>query len=68
MPGETLNVDETINAMEEQFEAVPHAVEQELTMLDLLGVEMPAPESTDMPLAPTASAFTDTKTKQGDGL
>jgi len=65
---EAMPIDPTIQDMESQFNTLPAAVEQELTMLDLLGVEVPAPESADLPLAPTATAFTDYTTKQGDGL
>jgi hypothetical protein len=57
---ETINSDDTIiNDLEKQFNTAPDVVEEEVTMLDVFGVECPAPESTDVPLAPTATAFTD---------
>jgi|GEM_PF-3073174 len=63
---ETLNHDDIIENMETQFETP--VVDPEVTMLDIFGIECPAPESTDIPLAPTATAFTDKKTGQGDTL
>ena len=64
---ETLNQDDIIMDLEAQFD-VDVADPTQITMLDVFGVECPPPESTDVPLAPTATAFTDNKTKQGDSL
>jgi hypothetical protein len=68
MAAETLpNIDSTVNALEKQFDADPQAPPNS-TMLDILGIEMTAPDSNDLPLAPTATGFTDYVTNKGDGL
>jgi hypothetical protein len=63
MSAETIDIDTAIEDLESQFD--PDSEIQNLTMLDILGVEIDATEKTDPNIA-TMTGYTDYESSSGD--